>query len=67
VALFALAGGQRRHTYTHRAMFSDFEIGAGESFGDRRYAEIAATAHIEKNGSMPDRVRGGNGASPATR
>jgi hypothetical protein len=55
--LFALAGGQRRYTYTDRALFSDFEIGDGESFGDWRYADIAASAHIEKNGSIPDRVR----------
>lgn len=38
-------------------MFSDFEVGEGESFGDWLHSEIAASTHIEKNGFMPDRVR----------
>lgn len=38
-------------------MSSDFEIAEGESFGTWLHEEIAANAHIEKNGFMPDRVR----------
>jgi hypothetical protein len=36
---------------------SDFEIAPGELFGEWLYKEIAANAHIEQNGFMPDRVR----------
>ena len=38
-------------------MISDFEIAEGASFGEWLYKEIAANAHIEKNGFMPERVR----------
>ena len=36
---------------------SDFEIADGEWFGDWLHAEIAANAHIERTGFMPDRIR----------
>ena len=35
----------------------DFEIAPGELFGEWLHQEIAANAHIERNGFMPDRVR----------
>jgi hypothetical protein len=46
-----------RHTNPHLMWSSDFEITPGDWFGEWLHAELAANAHFEQRGFMPDRDR----------